>query len=58
MRVAFLTAGGLAPCLSASISYLIREYSKHKKKIEFLSYKNGYKGLLLGNSIFSINIQI
>ena len=27
MRVAFLTAGGLAPCLSASIGYLIKEYS-------------------------------
>ena len=26
-KVAFLTAGGLAPCLSSSIGYLIDEYT-------------------------------
>jgi len=51
MRVAFLTAGGLAPCLSASIAYLIKEYSKIEDSIEFFGYKNGYKGLLLGQKI-------
>ena len=51
MRVAFLTAGGLAPCLSASIAYLINEYSKIDKSVEFFGYKNGYKGLLLGQKI-------
>ena len=27
-KVAFLTAGGLAPCLSSSIGFLIDEYNK------------------------------
>ena len=51
MRIAFLTAGGLAPCLSASIAYLINEYSKVGIQVEFFGYKNGYKGLLLGQKI-------
>ena len=38
MRVAFLTAGGLAPCLSASIAYLIKEYAKLNDSIEFFGY--------------------
>ena len=29
MRVGFLTAGGIAPCLSASIGHLIKNYSKN-----------------------------
>ena len=28
MRIAFLTSGGIAPCLSSSISMLIQEYKK------------------------------
>jgi len=56
MRVAFLTAGGLAPCLSASIAYLIKEYAKLNDSIEFFGYKNGYKGLLLGQKISIPNI--
>jgi pyrophosphate--fructose-6-phosphate 1-phosphotransferase len=51
MRVAFLTAGGLAPCLSSSIAYLIQEYSILDIEVEFFAYQNGYKGLLLGNII-------
>lgn len=51
MKVAFLTAGGIAPCLSSSIVSLIKHYSKTKKDIEFIGYLNGYKGLLKGNSI-------
>ena len=51
MRVAFLTSGGVAPCLSASIAYLIKEYSIIDNSIEFYGYKHGYKGLLLGNKI-------
>jgi len=51
MRIAFLTSGGLAPCLSASIAYLINEYSKTNTQIEFFGYQNGYKGLLLGQKI-------
>ena len=51
MRVAFLTAGGLAPCLSASIGYLIKEYSSISDSISFFGYQHGYKGLLLGQKI-------
>ena len=31
-KVAFLTAGGLAPCLSSSIGFLIDEYTKKSPK--------------------------
>ncbi len=51
MKVAFLTSGGVAPCLSASIAYLIQEYSAIDNSIEFYGYKHGYKGLLLGHKI-------
>ena len=51
MRVAFLTAGGIAPCLSASIGYLIQFYNAFRNDISFVGYLNGYKGLLTGNSI-------
>ena len=51
MRVAFLTAGGIAPCLSASIGALIKGYLKSGKDFEFIGYLNGYKGLLKGNKI-------
>ena len=49
MKVAFLTAGGIAPCLSSTIATLIEEYNKASKNIEFYGYLHGYKGLLLGN---------
>ena len=51
MKVAFLTAGGIAPCLSASIVSLIKFYKNSNIKVEFIGYLNGYKGLLKGNSI-------
>ncbi len=50
-KVAFLTAGGLAPCLSASIGALIERYTALDPKIELIAYRAGYKGLLLGDSI-------
>ena len=50
-KVAFLTAGGLAPCLSSSIGYLIDEYNKKSPKTEMIGYVNGYMGLLKGDSI-------
>ncbi len=50
-KVAFLTAGGLAPCLSASIGYLIAEYTKRAPDVEMIGYVNGYMGLLKGESI-------
>ncbi len=51
MKVAFLTAGGIAPCLSSSIGALIGEYNKLAPNIEMIGYLNGYRGLLLGDSI-------
>ena len=50
-KVAFLTAGGLAPCLSSSIGFLIDEYTKRAPQIEMIGYINGYMGLLKGESI-------
>ena len=50
-KVAFLTAGGLAPCLSSSIGFLIDEYTKKAPQVEMIGYKNGYMGLLRGESI-------
>ncbi len=50
-KVAFLTAGGLAPCLSSSIGFLIDEYTKKAPQVEMIGYINGYKGLLQGESI-------
>ena len=51
MKIAFLTSGGIAPCLSASIGRLIENYLKEYPDIEMIGYLNGYKGLLIGNSI-------
>ena len=51
MKIAFLTAGGIAPCLSASIGALIEEYNNLAPDAELTGYLNGYRGLLLGNSI-------
>ena len=50
-KVAFLTAGGLAPCLSSSIGFLIDEYTKKAPNVEMIGYINGYMGLLKGESI-------
>jgi len=50
-KVALLTAGGLAPCLSASVGMLITEYAAKYPTTELICYVNGYMGLLQGNSI-------
>ena len=50
MKIAFLTAGGLAPCLSASIAALVNEYEKLNLNCQYLGYLNGYQGLLKGKS--------
>ena len=50
-KVAILTAGGLAPCLSSAIGALIERYTEIDPSIEIICYKGGYKGLLLGDSI-------
>jgi len=49
-KVAILTAGGLAPCLSSAIGGLIERYTEIAPDIEIIAYRGGYKGLLLGDS--------
>ena len=51
MKIAFLTSGGIAPCLSATIGKLTETYLRNFPNIDIIGYLNGYKGLLLGNSI-------
>lgn len=50
-KVGILTAGGLAPCLSSAIGYLIDEYTRTAPEVEIIGYVNGYMGLLKGQSI-------
>ncbi len=50
-RIAMLTAGGLAPCLSAAVGGLIAEYSRLAPKAEMIGYRSGYAGLLKGVSV-------
>jgi len=49
LKVAILTAGGLAPCLSASIGALLDNYSKEMPESELFGYLYGYQGLLKGD---------
>ena len=51
MKVAFLTSGGIAPCLSSSIGRLSENYLNNYPDAEIIGYLNGYKGLLMGKSI-------
>ncbi len=51
MKVAFLTSGGIAPCLSAAVGRLAQNYLNKYPDIEIIGYLNGYKGLLLGDFI-------
>ena len=50
-RVAILTSGGIAPCLSASIGGLIEKYNELDSSVEIVGYMHGYRGLLLGKSV-------
>ena len=50
-KVALLTAGGLAPCLSSAVGALIERYSEVAPEVEIIAYRGGYRGLLLGDSI-------
>jgi diphosphate-dependent phosphofructokinase len=50
-KVALLTAGGFAPCLSSAIGGLIERYSALRPAIEIIAYRYGYQGLLQGDSL-------
>ena len=49
-RVGILTAGGIAPCLSAAIGSVIAAYGQRDPAVEILCYRFGYAGLLRGDS--------
>ena len=48
-KVALLTAGGLAPCLSSAVGGLIGRYSEIAPEIGIIGYRSGYAGLLKGD---------
>ena len=50
-RVALLTAGGFAPCLSSAVGGLIERYTEIAPEVEIIAYQHGYHGLLLGESV-------
>ena len=50
-KVGMLTAGGLAPCLSSAVGFLIEKYTEADPEMEIVCYKSGYKGLLIGDSV-------
>src|SRR5438045_8937496 len=46
-----LTAGGLAPCLSSAVGGLIERYTEVAPDVRIIAYRNGYAGLLTGDSV-------
>ncbi|MET3804266.1 pyrophosphate--fructose-6-phosphate 1-phosphotransferase [Nakamurella sp. UYEF19] len=48
-KVALLTAGGFAPCLSSAVGGLIERYTELAPDVEIIAYKHGYQGLLSGD---------
>eukprot|EP00584_Thalassiosira_punctigera_P000552 CAMPEP_0172526970 /NCGR_PEP_ID=MMETSP1067-20121228/1779_1 /TAXON_ID=265564 ORGANISM="Thalassiosira punctigera, Strain Tpunct2005C2" /NCGR_SAMPLE_ID=MMETSP1067 /ASSEMBLY_ACC=CAM_ASM_000444 /LENGTH=409 /DNA_ID=CAMNT_0013310619 /DNA_START=151 /DNA_END=1380 /DNA_ORIENTATION=- len=55
MNVAMMTSGGLAPCLSSSVAYLIEFWAAALKAgaisgLSIRMYIDGYKGVLTGDS--------
>ena len=50
-RVALLTAGGFAPCLSSAVGGLIERYTEIAPEIEIIAYQHGYYGLLRGDKV-------
>ncbi len=50
-RVALLTAGGYAPCLSSAVGGLIERYTERAPDVDILAYRHGYHGLLTGDSV-------
>ena len=50
-KVALLTAGGFAPCLSSAVGGLIERYTEIAPDVEIIAYQYGYQGLLSGDHI-------
>ncbi len=56
MNVAMMTSGGLAPCLSSSVAYLVEFWAAALKAgtingLTIRMYMDGYKGVLTGDSM-------
>ncbi|WP_242126182.1 pyrophosphate--fructose-6-phosphate 1-phosphotransferase [Sphingobium sp. Sx8-8] len=49
--IAMLTAGGLAPCLASAVGGLIERYTEVAPDVRIIAYRNGYAGLLTGDSV-------
>ena len=47
-KVAMLTAGGLAPCLSSAVAELIERYTELAPDVEMIGYLSGYHGPAAG----------
>ena len=56
-KVALLTAGGFAPCLSSAVGGLIERYTELAPEVEIIAYKNGYQGLLTGD-FFTVTPEV
>ncbi|MDQ6657729.1 MAG: pyrophosphate--fructose-6-phosphate 1-phosphotransferase [Actinomycetota bacterium] len=50
-KVALLTAGGFAPCLSSAVGGLIERYTELAPDVEIIAYRHGYQGLLAADII-------
>ncbi len=50
-KVALLTAGGFAPCLSSAVGGLIERYTEISPEVEIIAYRHGYQGLLAGDHL-------
>ena len=50
-KVAMLTAGGHAPCLSSAVGGLIERYTDVAPDVEILGYLYGFQGVLKGESL-------
>ncbi len=55
MNVAMMTSGGLAPCLSSSVAYLVEFWASSLRSgaisgLTIRMYFDGYKGVLTGDS--------
>lgn len=49
-KVALLTAGGFAPCLSSAVAGLVKRYTEVSPETTIIAYRYGYEGLLKGDS--------
>ena len=53
-KVAILTAGGFAPCLSSAIGGLIEKYTAVAPEVEIIAYEHGYQVWLLATGGYNL----